>query len=58
LLFLPVLNPYAKLLRWLIPARIDPADPSRPLYLDSVASETPVIALGGAAREALRMVDC
>ncbi|MGD0762974.1 MAG: Na/Pi cotransporter family protein [Roseiarcus sp.] len=56
-IFLPVLKPFANLLRRLIPARIDPADPSRPLYLDPAAVETPVIALGGAAREALRLAD-
>jgi phosphate:Na+ symporter len=57
LIFLPLLTPWAHLLRRLIPARIDPADPSRPLYLDPAAIETPIIALGGAAREALRLVD-
>ena len=56
-IFLPVLKPFANLLRRLIPARVDPADPSRPLYLDPAAVETPVIALGGAAREALRLAD-
>jgi phosphate:Na+ symporter len=57
LVFLPLLTPYASLIRRLTPARIDPADPSQPLYLDQAALETPVIALGGAAREALRMAD-
>jgi len=57
LLFFPVLGPFAKLLVWLLPARIDPADPSKPIYLDSAARETPSIALAGAAREALRMTD-
>jgi phosphate:Na+ symporter len=33
------------------------ADPSQPLYLDDAAIEFPSIALGHAAREALRMVD-
>ena len=56
-IFFPLLTPFAALLRRLIPARVDPADPSRPLYLDPSARETPVIALGGAAREALRMAD-
>ena len=37
--------------------RIDTADPSQPIYLDGAARETPSIALAGAAREALRMVD-
>jgi phosphate:Na+ symporter len=57
LLFFPLLRPFARLLVWLLPARIDTADPSRPLYLDGSARETPSIALAGAAREALRMVD-
>jgi phosphate:Na+ symporter len=57
LVFLPLLTPYASLLRRLAPAIIDPADRSQPLYLDQAALETPVIALGGAAREALRMTD-
>ncbi|MGA2638005.1 Na/Pi cotransporter family protein [Methylocella sp.] len=55
--FFPLLKPYAALLRWLFPQRIDPADPSRPLYLDRAARETPIVALGAAAREALRLVD-
>lgn len=57
LIFFPVLKPYAALLRRWMPARIDPADPGLPLYLDPAARETPVIALGAAAREALRMAD-
>lgn len=57
LVFLPLLKPYAAFLRILMPNRIDPADPSRPLYLDAAARETPVVALGGAAREALRLAD-
>jgi len=56
-LFFPLLTPYAYLLRRWLPSKIDPADPSRPLYLDPVAKETPIVALGGAAREALRLVD-
>jgi phosphate:Na+ symporter len=57
LVFLPLLRPFAKLLRTCLPARIEPQDPSRPLYLDPAAAETPAIALGNAAREALRMID-
>ncbi len=53
----PLLGPYAGLLRRLFPTRIDPADPSRPMYLDPAARESPIEALGGAAREALRMAD-
>ena len=57
LLFYPLLRPFARLLVRLLPARVDAADPSRPIYLDWAARETPRIALAGAAREALRMVD-
>lgn len=57
LMFFPLLGPYARLLRRLLPERIDQADPSRPHYLDAAASETPFVALGGAAREALRLAD-
>jgi phosphate:Na+ symporter len=57
LLFFPILTPFARLLVRLLPARVDPADPSRPAYLDWAARETPSIALAGAAREALRMGD-
>jgi phosphate:Na+ symporter len=54
---LPFLGPFARLLQRLLPDRIEPADPSRPLYLDPTAIGTPSIALGHAAREALRMTD-
>lgn len=54
---LPLLDPLARLLQFLIPDRIEPADPAKPLYLDPAAVETPSIALGHAAREALRMAD-
>ncbi len=57
LIFFPLLKPYADLLRRWLPAQVRQADPGRPIYLDSAARETPVIALGGAAREALRMSD-
>jgi phosphate:Na+ symporter len=57
LVFFPVLKPYAAFLRRLLPARADPADPSRPLYLDQAANEVPTVALGAATREALRMAD-
>ena len=56
-LFFPILPHYAALLRRLFPATVDVADPSRPLYLDDAAREIPVVAIGGAAREALRMAD-
>jgi phosphate:Na+ symporter len=57
LAFLPFLGPYGRLLKWMLPTRVDPADPTRPLYLDRAARQTPPIAIAGAAREALRMVD-
>ena len=57
ILFLPFLGPWAWLLRRLVPARVEPADPSRPVHLDEAAREMPAVALAGAAREALRMAD-
>jgi len=57
LLFLPFLGPFLRLLTRMLPTRAAPTDPSRPLYLDEAARETPAIALAGAAREALRMAD-
>jgi phosphate:Na+ symporter len=56
-LFFPVLPSYAKLLRRLFPTRVDAPDPSRPVYLDEAAREVPVVAIGAAAREALRLAD-
>lgn len=57
LLFLPLLTPYSRMLVRLLPKRNDPNDPSRPQYLDESAHEVPAIALGNAAREALRVAD-
>ncbi len=57
LVCMPVLDSYAALLRRWLPTRIDPADPTRPLYLDPAALETPIVALGTAARESLRLAD-
>jgi len=57
MVFMPLLRPYAELLTKLLPRKIDEADPTRPRYLDPAAKETPVVALGAAAREALRLVD-
>jgi phosphate:Na+ symporter len=39
LLFFPLLKPFARLLTRLLPARVDTADPSHPLYLDWAARE-------------------
>lgn len=55
--FFPLLTPYAALLRHWLPQRVDPTDPARPIYLDPAARETPIVALGAAAREALRLAD-
>lgn len=57
LVFFPLLHPYARLLKRWLPTKLDQNDPGRPIYLDPAARETPVLALGGAAREALRMAD-
>ena len=55
--FLPLLTPFAALLKRWLPDRIEAEDPSRPVHLDLAALATPPIALGCAAREALRMAD-
>jgi phosphate:Na+ symporter len=57
LLFFPILTPFARLLERALPARVVAEDPGQPRYLDPSARESPPIALAGAAREALRMVD-
>jgi phosphate:Na+ symporter len=57
LVFLPFLGPFARLLERLLPGRSNANDPSRPMYLDPAAYETPPIALANASREALRMTD-
>jgi phosphate:Na+ symporter len=56
-LFFPLLSPFAALLRRWLPARVDQVDPSRPAYLHNAAREAPVVAIGSAAREALRLAD-
>jgi phosphate:Na+ symporter len=55
--FFPVLTPYAALLRRWFPARVDPSDPARPMYLSRAAIGVPSVAIGAATREALRLVD-
>jgi phosphate:Na+ symporter len=57
LVFLPILKPYAGFLKWWLPARVEPVDPAQPLYLNPAARATPIVALGAAAREALRLAD-
>ena len=44
LVFFPLLGPYAALLRRLLPTRVNQTDPGRPIYLDPVARDTPVVA--------------
>lgn len=56
-LFMPLLKPYAKLLTQKLPKRSNPDDPGKPIYLDESAREVPAVALGNAAREALRLAD-
>jgi phosphate:Na+ symporter len=57
LVFFPLLRPYAALLRRILPTQVNPGDPALPVYLDHAARETPVVAIGDAAREALRLAD-
>jgi phosphate:Na+ symporter len=56
-LFIGLLDGMARLLKTLLPKRVEEADPSRPRYLDESALETPSLALADAAREALHMGD-
>lgn len=57
LAFFPVLPLYARLLQRWLPARVEQADPSRPMYLSASEHEVPAVAIGAAVREALRMAD-
>ena len=57
ILFIGVLDALARLLTWLLPDRVQEADPARPRYLDEGALETPSLALADAARETLRVGD-
>lgn len=50
--FMPFLQPYADFLIKILPEKVDEADPAKPRYLEPGARETPVVALGAAAREA------
>src|SRR5579859_4541035 len=56
-LFIGVLDALSRLLTWLLPDRVQEADPARPRYLDESALETPSLALADAARETLRVGD-
>jgi phosphate:Na+ symporter len=57
IVFLPLLDPLARLLTKLLPASPQTEDPSAPKYLEVNALETPSLALADAARETLRMGD-
>jgi len=57
LLFLPFLEPLARMLAARLPPLADPANPATPRYLDEGALGMPALALANAAREALRMAD-
>jgi phosphate:Na+ symporter len=57
ILFIGLLDGMARLLKRLLPRRLQETDPSRPRYLDETALETPSLALADAAREALHMGD-
>lgn len=54
--FMLLLDPLSRLCMRLVPASTS-ADPSLPLYLDPKAIDSPTVALAGAAREVLRIVD-
>jgi phosphate:Na+ symporter len=56
-LFIPLLDPLAKLLEKLLPANVQTVDESAPKYLEESALDTPSLALADAARETLRMGD-
>lgn len=56
-IMLPLLDPLAALLQRILPEPAPGLDPREPLYLDAAAREVPEVALGGAAREVLRLVD-
>jgi phosphate:Na+ symporter len=56
-LFILALDPFARLLEWMLPDKVEGADPGQPRYLDPVSLDTPSVALANAAREALRVAD-
>ena len=57
ILFIGLLDTMARLLKKLLPNRVQETDPSQPRYLDESALETPSLALADAARETLHMGD-
>ncbi len=57
IIFIGLLDSMARLLKRMLPDRVQETDPSRPRYLDESALETPSLALTDAARETLRIGD-
>jgi phosphate:Na+ symporter len=57
LIFIGLLDPLARFLEKIFPARRQASNPSAPRYLDERALDTPTLALADAARETLRMGD-
>ena len=57
LIFIGLLDSMARLLKWLLPDRVQETDPAQPRHLDESALETPSLALTDAARETLRVGD-
>ena len=55
--FLFFTEPIARLAERLLPAKPDTDDPARARYLDPSALDTPALAIGNAAREAVRLAD-
>src|ERR1700733_12737558 len=56
-IFIGLLDPFARILKLLLPERRQEVDPSVPRYLDEGAIDTPSLAILNAARETLRMGD-
>ncbi len=57
LLFLPLLDPFSRLVEALLPAPAQPADPKLPRHLDPTILDAPSEALGCAMRETLHVGD-
>lgn len=57
LCFMPLLRHYSRLLKWLLPQKTNPDDPTRPRYLDNSSRGVPTIMVSQTKRESLRMTD-
>src|SRR3981189_3305211 len=57
IVFIGLLDGMARLLKKLLPTRVQETDPLRPAFFDESALETPSLALADAAREVLHMGD-